>query len=119
MAQQGTINVSSQDDDDDEDEEDESGRTFGLYGMRRRPRRHRRGTQPELPPVPNPEGTKLMESGTFGQSTSFQDRLRKRKRRVSRMLMERELGLNADQARRKNKETSQVITPSAATILCG
>ena len=49
-----------------------------------------------------------MELGTFGQNEHYQDQLRMKKQRVSRILMERELGLKTEQVRRKNQAISQV-----------
>ena len=84
---------------DDDDNEDDDGCNYGR--RRRRPK----GSTVQLPPVPNPEGEKLMDSGIFGTNVHYQDVLRKRKKRVARRLMERELGANA---RRVNSATAQV-----------
>ena len=80
----------------------------GLFGSSRPNRRRRKSSQIQYPPVPNPEGRKLMEVGTFGQNDHFQDKLRKKKQRVPMILMERELGLKTEQIRRKNQAISQV-----------
>ena len=96
LAQQGIRGLLQEDDEEE----------YGHFGRSRR--RRRKSTQHERPPVPNPEGRRLMENGTFGLNDQSQDRLPRRKQRVSRFLMERELGLNMDQVRRKNQSTSQV-----------
>ena len=91
--------------DDEDDDEDSFG---GLFGLGRRRGRRPKGAQPNLPPVPNPEGQTLMESGTFGLNDNYQDLLRKRKKRLARLLLNRELGLSAEQVRRGNQEITQV-----------
>ena len=75
--------------------------------MRRRGRRPK-GSSAQLPPVPNPEGQKLMDSGTFGNNDHYQDLLRKRNQKVARKLMSRELGIGPRQFRRENRAIVQV-----------
>lgn len=91
----GLFNAQGQDDDDYDD-------GFGGVGRRRR---RPKGTPVQLPPVPNPEGEKLMDSGIFGTNSYCQDVLRKRKKRMARRLMSRELGANA---KRENNSMAQV-----------
>ncbi|MCJ1332970.1 hypothetical protein MMC10_009664 [Thelotrema lepadinum] len=109
LAQQGIRGPVLQGDDD----EDNSIGLHGIFGSGRPGRRRRKSSQIEYPPVPNPEGRKLMELGTFGQNEHYQDQLRMKKQRVSRILMERELGLKTEQVRRKNQAISQTMIPSS------
>lgn len=88
-------------DDDGEIEDGYGGPSIG---------RNRRAKEGKLkfPPVPSEEGKKLMESGNFGRNEYYEDILRKRKNRLSRRLMSRELGTNADHPLRSNRLMSQV-----------
>ena len=85
-------------------DEDSDGDARGYTRRRRRPR----GSSTQLPPVPNPEGEKLMSEGVFGRNEGWDDVLRKRKKRAARRMMMRELNLDAHAARRENEYASQV-----------
>ena len=87
----------SGDDDDDDD--------MGLSGRRRR--RVKRDPN-RFPKVPSEEGRKLMDGGTFGGRDPWQDVLKKRKSRLARHLMYRELGTDGNHATIANKVISQV-----------
>lgn len=102
----GLLGVGAQDDDEDDDDDDPyDDSRFRMFGRsRRRPRR----SQPEFPPVPSPEGQKLMKSGTFGSNASYQDVLRKRTQKMTKNLMIREIGQYGDQATRRNRLIAQV-----------
>lgn len=79
----------------DADEDDDSGRYSFLGGGSRRTRR-RRNTPYKWPPVPNPEGQKLIDEGIFGTNEVEKDTLiRKRKKNIAYRTMMRELGLNS------------------------
>lgn len=84
---------------DDGDEEGDA------HGEQRRRRTKGRAT---LPLVPNEEGGRLMINGTFGQTGNYEDKLRKRKNRLARRLMYRELGVSMESPTRCNKLISQV-----------
>lgn len=89
-----------EDDEDDEDEDDDDLSEYLSYRSRRR-----RNRAPVIgrryPPIPNPEGAKLMDGGTFGNNDrcdhsacgipSGETTQRKRRRLVTRML-DREIG---------------------------
>ena len=88
-------------DDDDNNLEDGYG---GLARRRRRPK----STTSQLPKIPSEEGEKLMESGVFGSNEYYQDVLKKRKTKLARRLMSRELGIKGDYSQRANALISQV-----------
>jgi len=97
---------------DDEDEEDESG-MFG-YNMSGRRLRRRRKTQEDsqFPPIPNPEGRKLMASGKFGTEEQKRGTLRSRKKMAYRTMM-RELGLGSPGSERsRNSLIAHDMIPS-------
>ena len=99
----GLISIGGDEDDDDEEDEDRL-----AYGSTRRRRRRPKGSSAQLPPVPNPEGQKLMDSGTFGSNEHYQDLLRQRKQKVARRLMNRELGTDLRQTQRGDRSIVQV-----------
>lgn len=90
----------------DDDGEIEDGYGGPSTGRKRRPK----GAKQKFPPIPSQEGRKLMDSGTFGRNEYYEDILRKRKNRLSRRLMSRELGANMDHPLRSNRLMSQVRT---------
>ncbi|KAL8953985.1 MAG: hypothetical protein Q9222_000195 [Ikaeria aurantiellina] len=92
--------------DDDGDEE-----LGGISTWRRRRRAKRPSKQ--YPTVPSEEGKRLMESGTFGDCGYYEDKLRRRKERLARRLIYRELGSHADSPSRTNKLISQGLIPSS------
>lgn len=63
----------------------------------------------KLPPVPNPEGKKLMGEGHFGTDKFYGDQLRQRKKSLATSLMWRELGIDTDGVRKRaGQSISQV-----------
>lgn len=72
--------------------------------------RARRTEEPaELPPVPNPEGKKLMGQGHFGTNQYYVDQLKQRKNGLASSLMWREFGIDAHSVhKRANQHISQV-----------
>ena len=97
--------VSVEQDDDDDGDEYEEGR-YLRSGRRRR-------TEPTFqpPPVPSPEGQRLMGEGVFGRNEEWEDDIRKRRKKVARRLMMRELGLDAYGAKKEDDFISQVRRP--------
>lgn len=88
---QGGSEPDPEDNADGSDTSTEEQTTWGRFGMRSR-RRPKRGTQHEFEKVPSEEGTKLMESGTFGSNERPEDSMRRKKKTAMRLLR-RELGL--------------------------
>lgn len=93
-----------------EDEEDDFvGDDDFLPMFRNRLRARRSAETLKLPPVPNPEGKKLMSEGHFGTDQFYVDRLRQRKKSLATSLMWRELGIDTDGVqKRANQSISQV-----------
>lgn len=89
--------------DDEEDVDLDDG--YGGFGARRR--RRPRGAKTKPPSVPSEEGRKLMNSGSFGISTHYQNRPRI-KTRLARSLMSRELGIDGGNSVTTNKLLSHV-----------
>lgn len=104
LTQQATTDAAPQVIEDDDD--DLSNYGFFAMGIRRQRRAKAARAQRVLPP--SAEGKRLMQMGTFGRNERYQDRLRKIKQRVPRLLMERELGLGAELVRDRNQTMSQV-----------
>lgn len=75
-------------------------------GTRRR-RRTKRSKHP-FPPVPSEEGTKLMRSGTFGSMDYYRDMLKKRNKRLTTRIMNRELGTERSLSTYQDKIMAQV-----------
>ena len=86
----------------DEDDNDDT------YGIRSRRRQRPKCIKHPYPPVPSEEGTRLMRSGTFGCTGSYQDILRKRNKRLARRLLSREQGVENDHLGTQEKIISQV-----------
>ena len=84
--------------------------TATLLGRNRR--RCKKTKKADFPKVPSDVGRGLMSSGNFGINENYQDILRKRKRKLARRLMTRELGLNAVQDKTANRLVSQVHLPA-------
>lgn len=77
--------------------------------FRNRLRAGRSAESAKLPPVPNPEGKKLMGEGLFGTDQFYGDRLRQRKKHLTTSLMWRELGIDTDGVRKRaGQSISQV-----------
>ena len=92
----------------DDDDGDNNNGGFGFLGTRRSARR-KRDNNDQLPKVPNEEGRKLIDSGTFGSNEYYKDMLRRRKAKLGRRLLSRELGIDKDYSHRANKLISQVL----------
>lgn len=97
-AESGVLDV-----DDDDDYFDDG---YGGIGTRRR--RRKKCANAKLPPVPNEEGKNLMDAGSFGTTHHFQHVTEKRKIRLARSLMSRELGVDRISSLRISKLMSQV-----------
>ena len=69
------------------------------------PRRRRNAGRNEYPKVPNTAGRFLMKSGTFGDDPYFVDEEKKRKRTLATSLMYRELGIDPDGVRKRQKRS--------------
>ena len=89
-------------------EDDEFDDGFGFIGTRRSSRKQPRDNSDQLPKVPSEEGRKLMDSGIFGSNEYYKDVMRRRKRKLGRRLLSRELGISNDYSNRANKMISQV-----------
>lgn len=76
------------------DEDDSDDQDSFIPMLRRHVRAARRRPPAELPPVPNPEGKKLMSEGHFGTDQYYVDRLKQRKKSLATNLMWRELGVD-------------------------
>ncbi|KAL8839060.1 MAG: hypothetical protein Q9170_001896 [Blastenia crenularia] len=85
----------------------------GYGGIRNRRLRHGNKVPGRYPPIPSEEGRRLMSNGIFGDNEYYEDKLRKRKDRLARRLMYRELGVHADAPKRTNKLVSQGLIPSS------
>lgn len=108
----------------DDDEDDES---YLGYEARRR-RRPRTAIGDQYPPIPNEEGEKLMQSGTFGNNDRCQhtacglpmnDRVRRQRRKLAWRVMDRELGVES-RGRQKvlnNLASQQMIPGSKADLI--
>ncbi|KAL8889938.1 MAG: hypothetical protein Q9215_002863 [Flavoplaca cf. flavocitrina] len=92
-----------------DDNEDDDG--YMARGTRRRRRGQHHASR--YPPIPSEAGKRLMASGTFGESGFYEDKLRKRKDRLARRLIYRELAVNQDTPARANKLISQGLIPSS------
>lgn len=91
--------------DSDEDEDDDN--FMPMYRNRLRARQP--GVAAELPPVPNPEGEKLMGDGHFGNNQHYVDRIRQRQNAMTTNLMWRELGIDTQELRKRaDQSMSQV-----------
>ena len=82
---------SNDDDNEESDTSTEEQSSWGRFGLRTRRRPKRRGP-PQFEKVPSEEGTRLMESGTFGTNERSEDSIRRKKKTAMRLLR-RELGL--------------------------
>lgn len=90
------------DEDGEGNEDEEVENTYSR--LRRRTKR----SSTSVPTVPSEFGQRLMASGTFGENQYYEDKLRKRKERLVRRLMYRELGIQSVTPNRLNKLISQV-----------
>ncbi|OQD83249.1 hypothetical protein PENANT_c017G07476 [Penicillium antarcticum] len=96
-----------------EEEEDSDEGYVPIF--RNRLRARRLGEPAKPPPVPNPEGVKLMGQGDFGTNQYYVDRLKKRKRGLSTSLIWREMGIdNHGVQKRADQSISQGLIPGSA-----
>ncbi|KAI4206775.1 MAG: hypothetical protein LQ348_000843 [Seirophora lacunosa] len=95
------------DEDGEGNEDEEVENTYSR--LRRRTKR----SSTSVPTVPSEFGQRLMASGTFGENQYYEDKLRKRKERLVRRLMYRELGIQSVTPNRLNKLISQGLIPSS------
>jgi WD repeat-containing protein 23 len=84
---------------EDDDEEDSDDDFMPMFRNRLRARQP--GEVAQLPPVPNPQGKKLMSEGQFGTDKNYLDRLRQRKKSLATNLMWRELGIDTQTAQKR------------------
>ncbi len=89
-----------------DDDDDILGGGYGGSSGRRR--RCTKGDPNRFPKIPSDEGRKLMDNGSFGSSEPWRDVLKKRKSKLARQLMYRELDVDGTHAARANKVISQV-----------
>ena len=73
-----------------------------------RRRRKRKTSKVEFPKVPSDVGRELMNSGNFGSNEYYRDILRRKRQKLARRVMSRELGLDATQDKRGDRLISQV-----------
>ncbi|CAG8043261.1 unnamed protein product [Penicillium salamii] len=107
---------SDDDSESDEDDADYEERFMSRYRARAYRTRRGRPTRPpaELPPVPNPEGKKLMSEGHFGTDQYYVDRNKQRKNGLATNLMWRELGVDVHGVRKRaNQAISQSLIPGS------
>ncbi|KAK4609377.1 LEC14B protein [Fulvia fulva] len=111
----------------DEGEQDDDEQEYLGYGVRRNARRRRAPVGDRYPPIPNPEGKKLMDSGQFGSNDRCEhttcgaplsnDTLRKRKK-LARRMFDREMGVeNRGRARALGGLASQELIPGSKADL--
>ncbi|KAG8624797.1 hypothetical protein KVT40_007864 [Elsinoe batatas] len=99
-------------DDDEDDDGGEGNYGYGAWG--RRMRRRRPTEEFKWPPVPNPEGQKLIQEGVFGMNEPEKDTLKRRKKKLAYRTMMRELGLETPSIERaRNRVMRQDMIPSA------
>ena len=79
---------------------------YGGIGTRRA--RKTKGGRKKFPAVPSEEGQRLMEGGIFGSSEYYRDRRMKRKSRLARRIMSRELGTDRSNSIQRTNALSQV-----------
>ena len=93
----------------DEGEDDDDGWGYGFAGSVLRARRRQNATEKrKLPPVPNPEGRRLMDASVFGLSDDYRDTRRKTSKRLARKLLTRELGASRSNDLRTTSALTQV-----------
>ncbi|KAJ5124189.1 uncharacterized protein N7515_008014 [Penicillium bovifimosum] len=99
-----------------EPDEDDPGDEAFMSLFRYRPRARGSGEAPKYPPVPHPEGKKLMREGHFGVDEHYVDRLKKRKNALATRLMWRELGVDTyGVQKRAGQSISQGLIPGSVT----
>ena len=96
----GTVRGVSADDDDDDG--------YGGLGSSRR-RRPKHGSVNNSPKVPSEAGQKLMESGKFGDNDNYKRNTLRKKTKLFRKLLNRELGVESGgRERTANRLLAQV-----------
>ena len=93
----------------EEGEEDDDDMFTGLGGLK--PARRRRSqacNNDKFPPVPNPNGKSLMDSGTFGHNGYYRDRRVRKTTILARDLMSREHGTIRHDPKRVTSAIAQV-----------
>ncbi|KAF4548534.1 WD domain-containing protein 22 [Elsinoe fawcettii] len=97
-------------DNDDDDGEEQYG--YGAWG--RRMRRRRPTEEYKWPPVPHPEGQKLIQEGVFGMNEPEKDTVVRRKKKLAYRTMMRELGLETPSIERaRNRLMRHEMIPCA------
>ncbi|KAJ5154586.1 uncharacterized protein N7500_010025 [Penicillium coprophilum] len=86
--------------------------------FRNRLRARRSTERVTLPPVPNPEGKKLMGEGHFGTDQFYGDRLRQRKKFLTTSLMWRELGVDTDGVRKRAGQSISQFSDDGNFFFC-
>ncbi|KAF2150463.1 WD40 repeat-like protein, partial [Myriangium duriaei CBS 260.36] len=101
------VQIASEDDDDDVG--------GGHFGWGRRLRRRKPAEEYKWPPIPNPEGQKLIDEGIFGTNEPRRDTIvRRKKKKLAYRTMMRELGLQTPGAERsQNRALRQDMIPSS------
>ncbi|KAK3674253.1 hypothetical protein LTR78_005722 [Recurvomyces mirabilis] len=106
-----------EDDEVEDDDDDDMGYAAGYGARRRRPRRPLVGDR--YPPIPNPEGQKLMDSGAFGNNdrcdhstcgVPYESSTQQKRRKLAHRMLDRELGVN-------NRGRARVLSSLAAQDL--
>ena len=101
LAQHRTTRNAVDDEDDDDIE-------YGFGNLGRRRRRKTKDGKVEFPKVPSEEGQRLMDTGVFGTSQYYRDRQSKRKTKLPRKLLSREMGNDRSQTTRSTAAIVQV-----------
>ena len=89
-------------------EEDENELEDGHGGLGARRRRRTKSWKDKYPSVPSEEGKRLMDGGTFGSNEHYRDVRMRRKTRLTKKLMDRELGTDRNVSTRMTSAISQV-----------
>ncbi|MCJ1473444.1 hypothetical protein MMC13_002095 [Lambiella insularis] len=98
---------------DGEESDDDDGLEVGYGSTVGRRRRKCQASKVDFPEVPSVAGQELMNSGNFGFNECYRDILRRKKQKLGRRVLTRELGQDTAQDRRGNKLLSQGLLPSS------
>lgn len=108
------------------DDEDDIEVEYGNGSLKSRRRRQPKCGKSQFPKVPSEEGQRLMDTGVFGTSVYYRDRRSKRKTKLSRKLLSREMGNDPGQTTRSTGAIVQVrsiafkgISPVADMLIIG
>ncbi|KAK5111877.1 hypothetical protein LTR62_004609 [Meristemomyces frigidus] len=114
------VQLDDDDDDDEDEDEDDMGEAYAAgYGARRRRSRRPVPVGERYPPIPNPEGQKLMDSGAFGYNdrcdhsvcgVPYEAATQQKRRKLAHRMLDRELGLS-------NRGRGRVLSSLAAQDL--